>query len=113
MRTGDVKWFNNAKGYGFIQTVEHDEDIFVHYSEINDDGFKTLTAGENVAFELCEGPDGLYAENVYREKDREEADLDENEEESSGRRYKVSVEDAPERPTRDTPSEVPSRPSGG
>lgn len=73
MKTGSVKWFNNAKGYGFIQTEEHDEDIFVHYSQINDEGFKTLKAGETVDFELCEGPKGLHAEDVYREKDREEA----------------------------------------
>ena len=72
MKTGSVKWFNNAKGYGFIQTEEHDEDIFVHYSQINDDGFKTLKAGETVDFELCRGPKGLHAEDVYREKDREQ-----------------------------------------
>lgn len=72
MKTGSVKWFNNAKGYGFIQTEEHDEDIFVHYSQINDDGFKTLKAGETVDFELCRGPKGLHAEDVYREKDRDQ-----------------------------------------
>jgi len=77
MDTGSVKWFNNAKGYGFIQTEEHDEDIFVHYSQINDDGFKTLKAGETVDFKLCEGPKGLHAEDVYREKDRAEASNDE------------------------------------
>lgn len=74
MDTGSVKWFNNAKGYGFIQTEEHDEDIFVHYSQINDEGFKTLKAGETVDFELCEGPKGLHAEDVYREKDRDKVD---------------------------------------
>lgn len=72
METGSVKWFNNAKGYGFIQTEEHDEDIFVHYSQINDEGFKTLKAGETVDFKLCRGPKGLHAEDVYREKDRDE-----------------------------------------
>lgn len=72
METGSVKWFNNAKGYGFIQTEEHDEDIFVHYSQINDDGFKTLKAGETVDFKLCRGPKGLHAEDVYREKDRDQ-----------------------------------------
>ena len=71
METGSVKWFNNAKGYGFIQTEEHDEDIFVHYSQINDEGFKTLKAGETVDFDLCKGPKGLHAEDVYREKDRD------------------------------------------
>lgn len=72
MKTGEVEWFNNAKGFGFIRTEEHDEDIFVHYSNIDDEGFKTLSAGETVDFELCEGPKGLYAEDVRREEARED-----------------------------------------
>ena len=71
METGSVKWFNNAKGYGFIQTEEHDEDIFVHYSQINGEGFKTLKAGETVEFKLCRGPKGLHAEDVDRNARRE------------------------------------------
>lgn len=84
MQTGDVKWFNNAKGYGFIQTEEHDEDVFVHYSQINDDGFKTLKAGETVEFELCKGPKGLYAEEICREADIGTSD-DSNEAEQGDR----------------------------
>ena len=52
MKTGSVKWFNNAKGYGFIIHSDLDEDIFVHYSQIQEDGFKTLREGETVDFEL-------------------------------------------------------------
>ena len=63
---GSVKWFNNAKGYGFIQVDGVDEDIFVHYSSILEDGFKTLKADESVEFELQRGPKGLHATDVER-----------------------------------------------
>ncbi|MFP4105840.1 MAG: cold-shock protein [Phycisphaerae bacterium] len=66
MSKGIVKWFNNAKGFGFINDEEHDGDIFVHYSAIQDDGYKTLAEGEAVEFDLVEGPKGLKAENVCR-----------------------------------------------
>jgi len=63
---GTVKWFDNRKGYGFIQTPEHAEDIFVHYSVVNMEGFKTLEEGERVAFEIVQGEKGLRAQNVQR-----------------------------------------------
>lgn len=63
---GSVKWFNNAKGYGFIRVDGVDEDIFVHYSSILEDGFKTLQEDEVVEFELNRGPKGLHAVNVER-----------------------------------------------
>lgn len=66
MATGSVKWFNNAKGYGFINVEGTDEDIFVHYSQILEEGFKTLQADEPVQFELHRGPKGLHASNVER-----------------------------------------------
>ncbi len=66
MSKGKVKWFNDAKGYGFIQADENEGDIFVHYSSIHADGFKSLTAGEDVEFELVQGPKGPKAENVMR-----------------------------------------------
>ena len=63
--TGKVKWFNNAKGYGFIeQPGEHD--IFVHYSAISGDGYKTLIQGQEVEFEVINGPKGPQAENVMK-----------------------------------------------
>ena len=60
---GNVKWFNNEKGYGFIDYAQ-DEDIFVHYSAIKQDGYKTLTEGQRVEFDLIETPKGLQAINV-------------------------------------------------
>ena len=62
---GKVKWFNNEKGYGFI-TKENYDDIFVHYSAIQDEGFKTLVEGQLVEFELMVGQKGLQAHNVYK-----------------------------------------------
>lgn len=60
---GRVKWFNNEKGYGFIDHTAG-EDIFVHYSQIKQDGYKTLSEGERVSFDLIETPKGLQAVNV-------------------------------------------------
>ena len=63
MAVGNVKWFNNKKGYGFIHT-EDGEDVFVHYSAIEGDGFKTLNEGQEVEFEVSQGPKGSQAEKV-------------------------------------------------
>jgi len=63
METGTVKWFNEAKGYGFIKR-ESGEDVFVHYKSINADGFKTLKEGQRVQFEVEQGPKGLQAKSV-------------------------------------------------
>ena len=63
--TGTVKWFNSEKGYGFI-TTEEGQDIFVHYSAINADGFKTLNEGDQVEFEVTEGDRGPQASNVEK-----------------------------------------------
>ncbi|HFI0462753.1 TPA: cold-shock protein [Streptococcus suis] len=63
MVQGTVKWFNGEKGFGFIETAEHG-DVFVHYSKILVDGFKTLAEGQAVTFELEEGDRGLQAVNV-------------------------------------------------
>jgi cold shock protein len=65
MATGTVKWFNNVKGYGFI-AQEQGEDVFVHYSAIQQDGYKSLNAGEAVQFELITGQKGLQAQNVSK-----------------------------------------------
>jgi len=62
---GIVKWFNGAKGYGFIQRSTG-EDVFVHFSAIQDEGYKTLNEGEPVVFECLQGPKGLNATNVLR-----------------------------------------------
>ena len=62
--TGVVKWFNNAKGFGFIEPGDGGDDIFVHYSEIKNDGYKTLSRGQAVSYDLKEGPKGMHALNV-------------------------------------------------
>ncbi len=64
MSTGQVKWFNNAKGFGFILPDDGGDDLFAHYSAIGMDGYKTLKAGQNVSFETVEGPKGLHAANI-------------------------------------------------
>lgn len=64
MMTGTVKWFNNRKGWGFIQAVDCNEDIFVHFSAISGNGFKSLSAGQKVSFETEKGDRGLHAINV-------------------------------------------------
>ncbi len=64
MAVGKVKWFNNAKGYGFIIEDGKTEDLFAHYSAIKMDGYKTLKAGQAVIFEIIQGPKGLHAINI-------------------------------------------------
>lgn len=63
MKTGKVKWFNNQKGYGFIQ-YDNTEDVFVHFTGIKVEGFKSLKDGQTVLFDLVEGPRGKQATNV-------------------------------------------------
>jgi len=64
MATGTVKWFNNAKGYGFILPEGGGEDLFAHYSSIQMEGYKTLKAGQAVHYETLEGPKGYHAVNI-------------------------------------------------
>lgn len=63
---GSVKWFNDSKGYGFIMAEGVAGDIFVHYTAIQGDGFKTLAEGQRVEFELIDGPKGPQATNVQK-----------------------------------------------
>lgn len=65
MNTGTVKWFNSEKGYGFI-SQEAGDDVFVHFSAIQGEGFKTLEEGQKVSFDIAEGPRGKQAENVAK-----------------------------------------------
>ena len=65
MPTGTVKWFNDKKGFGFI-SIEGGEDIFVHHTAIQSDGFRTLEEGDNVEFEIIQGDKGNKAENVKK-----------------------------------------------
>jgi len=66
MATGTVKWFNNNKGYGFIEQENGHADVFVHYSAIHEDGYKSLKEGQVVEFDLIDGPKGPQAENVTK-----------------------------------------------
>lgn len=64
MNTGTVKWFNEAKGFGFISPQDGSADVFVHFSAISGSGFKTLTEGQTVSYQVEEGPKGLQAAQV-------------------------------------------------
>ncbi len=65
MAKGTVKWFNDSKGFGFIQQ-DNGEDVFVHFSAIQGDGFKSLAEGQSVSFDIVQGPKGLQAANVNK-----------------------------------------------
>lgn len=81
MSTGQVKWFNNAKGFGFILPDGGGADLFAHYSAIYMDGYKTLKAGQAVTFETVQGPKGLHATNI---RPVSESQADEQEDGSEG-----------------------------
>lgn len=85
MSTGQVKWFNNAKGFGFILPDDGGDDLFAHYSSIGMEGYKTLKAGQLVSFDTVQGPKGLHAANIQSlpEQPQEKADGAEEAEEQA------------------------------
>jgi len=68
MQQGTVKWFNDAKGFGFISPTDGGDDVFVHFSTVQSDGFKSLTEGQQVEFEATRGPKGMQATKVIASK---------------------------------------------
>jgi CspA family cold shock protein len=66
MPRGKVKWFSDSKGYGFITPDDGSHDVFVHFSDVQGEGFKTLAEGDTVEYEVVQGPKGLRASNVVR-----------------------------------------------
>tara|TARA_B100001057_G_scaffold479004_1_gene550116 strand:- start:355 stop:558 length:204 start_codon:yes stop_codon:yes gene_type:complete len=66
MATGTVKWFNDSKGFGFITPEDGGDDLFAHFSAIEDDGYKSLKEGEKVSFEVTDGPKGKQASNIQK-----------------------------------------------
>lgn len=68
MRTGTVKWFNDAKGYGFIAPTDGGSDVFVHFTSIQSEGFRSLSEGQAVVFEVIQGPKGPQASNVIPQR---------------------------------------------
>lgn len=66
MSTGSVKWFNDAKGFGFI-TTDEGSDVFVHFSSIKGEGYRSLSEGDSVSFDIEKGPKGLQAVNVVKQ----------------------------------------------
>ena len=94
MAIGKVKWFNNAKGYGFILPDDGGDDLFAHYSSVQMDGYKTLKAGQEVQFEIIEGPKGLQATDIQAAEGAE--DTAEGSEEVSEISEAVSADQAPD-----------------
>lgn len=68
MQSGTVKWFNDAKGFGFISPTDGSDDVFVHFSTVQGDGFKSLTEGQHVEYEATRGPKGMQATKVLPAK---------------------------------------------
>lgn len=91
MATGKVKWFNNAKGYGFILPEGGGEDLFVHYSSIQMDGYKTLKAGQDVEFDMLEGPKGFHAVNIRTADAGTQASAGWGDEEAEGERAEAPL----------------------
>jgi CspA family cold shock protein len=93
MPTGRVKWFNNAKGYGFILPDEGGDDLFAHYSSINMEGYKTLKAGQSVDYEVLDGPKGSHAINITGQENRESEGSQESEPNQEADQVETDSED--------------------
>jgi len=92
MAQGKVKWFNNAKGYGFIRPDTGGDDLFVHYSYVEMDGYKSLKAGEPIEYDVREAPKGLHAINVRCLEERPQSQNDQDHEYQGERQPLHAVE---------------------
>jgi CspA family cold shock protein len=101
MKSGTVKWFNNSKGYGFIRPDEGGEDLFVHYSYIEMDGYKTLKAGQAVTYEITQADKGLHATNIQSVGGGEEDHDKENDNDNSGNQQDGFHDDGGDAPSDD------------
>jgi CspA family cold shock protein len=106
MAVGKVKWFNNAKGYGFILPDGGGDDLFAHYSSIEMEGYKTLKAGQDVEFDILEGPKGYHAINIRAESSESEPSDEDAPVETSAAEKPEPAEASP--PAQETSREVTS-----
>ena len=111
MSTGQVKWFNNAKGFGFILPDDGGDDLFAHYSAIGMEGYKTLKAGQMVSFDTIEGPKGLHAANIRplsedaAAKPEEQSAEEQSAEEAPAEEQLAEEAPAEEQPAEEAPAE--------
>lgn len=110
MSTGQVKWFNNAKGFGFILPDDGGSDLFAHYSSIGMEGYKTLKAGQMVSFDIVEGPKGLHASNIMALDETDSPQQSDTNSDAEGA-TEDSTEESDEEPDKNSDEESSDAPS--